>query len=439
MKCIKCYREIGNNKFCNFCGIMQPIDRDAYESERHEPNTATGNDNHSPLTPQQADNQSLTPPPPSPSDTTGEETAHNHASSQSVNTVPQRPVADNAAATDKLMQCPDCGSMIPTDSAFCPHCRCAFVVPNQQYQRYSRTSVPPASRPRDIQNYQKPQKKGLSGLAVTLVTLLLLGVLGGAAYYFFFYNKVTKLRPDDEVVTFTRKGGEKTVIIDTDAKEIEVAKHPDWVNVTTGDGEITIKCEPMGSYEDREGIIKLKAGDLQAKITVKQSANATYFSLSQDLIRTGHDGDEVVIELDTDGDPSSIYYKIDDPYMCSLTDRTTSGFTVVIDQNIYPYPRECNITLSSGTEERTLTVIQAGRCSYCDGSGKEYCLSCLGEGHTSCSNCSGSGKEYNFSIDDYVECALCNGHGYVNCSECNGCGYYQCEHCNGTGDVFSRE
>ena len=401
MKCVNCHKEIGNNKFCNYCGIMQPLDRDAYEREHPETNAATSDENPAQPTPQQAP-----PPPPAPS-----------------------------GSTSKLMQCPDCGSMIPNDSAYCPHCRCAFVTPRQQYQGYARTPIPPAPRPENHQN----QKKGLSGLAITLVTLLLLGVLGGAAYYFFFYNKVTKLRPDDELVEFSRNGGDKTVIIDTDAKEIEVAKHPDWVTVIPGDGEISIKCEPIDSHEDREGIIKLKAGDLQARITVKQSANATYLSLSQDIIKAGHDGGEVVIELDTDGDPSSIYYKIDDPYMCSLSNRTTTEFTVVIDENIYPHPRECHIILSSGTEERTLTVIQAGSCSFCDGTGKDYCLLCAGEGHNICSNCAGTGKEYNFSVDDNVECEACSGRGYVNCNSCNGLGYSKCDHCNGTGDIFSRE
>ena len=448
MKCINCYQEIGNNMFCNYCGTMQPTDREAYEREHPEHAAATGNKDHSPYMPQQAANQSPTP---TPSDVTG--AAQGASISQNVNAVPQHPVTDNAPSTGNLMQCPDCGSMIPTDSAFCPYCRCPFVAPNQQYHgdpaNHSSSNVSSGTSYQvnrdqnfNSQGNQKPKKKGLSGLAITLITLatiLLLGVIGGAAYYFFFNNRVTKLRPEDELVEFTRKGGKKTVNIITDAKEIEVAKCPDWVTVTPGDGEITIKCEPLDDYEERDGIIKLKAGDKQAKITVKQSGNATYLNLSQEIIRTGHNSDEVVIEIDTDGDPSSIYYDIDNLFMCSLTERTTSGITVVIEENSSPYPRECNITFRSGKEEKTLTVIQAGCCKYCDGTGKDICLYCIGEGHNNCINCGGLGQEYNFSIDDYVECESCDGRGYVNCDACNGRGYYTCEHCNGTGNNYTQE
>ena len=37
MKCINCYKEIRNTlKFCNYCGTMQPVDREAYEREHPE-------------------------------------------------------------------------------------------------------------------------------------------------------------------------------------------------------------------------------------------------------------------------------------------------------------------------------------------------------------------------------------------------------------------
>ncbi|MBP5688438.1 MAG: hypothetical protein J6X22_07340 [Muribaculaceae bacterium] len=430
MKCVNCFQEIGDNKFCNFCGTMQPIDREAYERELSERAAAMTNDNINPL----AGSNTAPPKPQQPVATPAQPVQ---------NIVPLNPVASNATTgNDGLMQCPDCGNMIPANSAFCPYCRCPFVAPNQQYKG-GGTQIPSATMHRETPQPENNKKKGLSGWAKALITLAiitLLGVIGGAVYYFFFYNNVTKLRPDDELVEFSRNGGKKTVSIITDAREFEVTKHPDWVTVTTGDGEITIKCEPLDSYEEREGIIKLEAGDKHAKITVRQSANATHLSLSQDIIRTGHDGNEVVIEIETDGDPSSIDYSIDDLYMCRLSDMTSTGFTVVIEENLSPSPRECNITISSGKEEKTLTVIQAGRCAYCDGIGKETCLYCDGNGRSDCYNCGGSGEEYDYYLDGYKSCEECDGRGYSQCFYCDGKGYTSnCEYCEGTGNNFSRK
>ncbi len=440
MKCINCNQEIDDgNKFCNFCGTMQPLDREAYEKEH--PNFATAmtnqpaNSNPSPLPPQQG-----TPMSP-PTGVPGGEAIQ--AKSNNVYVVPQPPIAGGNNSTDSgMMQCPDCGRMIPKDSLFCPHCRCPFVDPSEQYHEDSRIPVPPAPSHRETPLPQKPKDKGMSGWAKALLTLsiiMMLGAIAGGVYYFLFYNKVDKFRPDDDMVTFSRNGGEKTVTFTTDAKEFSVTKHPEWVIVTTGNKEITIICQPLESYEDREGTIKLKAGDKEAKITVKQSAIATYLRLSQDIIKIGYNGEEVPIEIDTDGAPSSIDYYIDDYFMCSLTDKSNAGFTARIEENTYPLPRECSITITSGNQERKLTIIQAGMCANCMGTGKEPCYSCDGEGHNDCSNCNGTGLLYNLYNNEYIKCEYCEGRGTFPCEDCDSKGYNTCEQCNGTGNNFTRE
>ena len=440
MKCINCNQEIDDgNKFCNFCGTMQPLDREAYEKEH--PNFATAmtnqpaNSNPSPLPPQQG-----TPMSP-PTGVPGGEAIQ--AKSNNVYVVPQPPIAGGNNSTDSgMMQCPDCGRMIPKDSLFCPHCRCPFVDPSEQYHEDSRIPVPPAPSHRETPLPQKPKDKGMSGWAKALLTLsiiMMLGAIAGGVYYFLFYNKVNKFSPDDDMVTFSRNGGEKTVTFTTDAKEFSVTKHPEWVIVTTGNKEITIICQPLESYEDREGIIKLKAGDKEAKITVKQSAIATYLRLSQDIIKIGYNGEEVPIEIDTDGAPSSIDYYIDDYFMCSLTDKSNAGFTARIEENTYPLPRECSITITSGNQERKLTIIQAGMCANCMGTGKEPCYSCDGEGHNDCSNCNGTGLLYNLYNNEYIKCEYCEGRGTFPCEDCDSKGYNTCEQCNGTGNNFTRE
>ena len=428
MKCINCNQEIPDgNMFCNFCGTMQPSDREAYEKEH--PELAT------PITSHQQDNTPSTQPP-------------SYApSSPAQHPAPTAPAAAEAPASNSsdegnMMQCPDCGSMIPSDSLFCPHCRCPFVAPNEQYHNDYRIPIPPVPKHREAPAPPPSKGKGMPGWAKALITLsilMLLGALGGGAYYYFFYNKMQRFHPDDDVVTFSRNGGEKTVTITTDAKEFKVTKSPDWVSVTTGDKEITIMCQPLESFEDREGTIKLKAGDKEAKITVKQSANATYLRLSSDLVKIGHNGEEVTIDLDTDGDPSTIDFKINDPFMCSLSSRSATGFTATIEENTSPLPRECSITITSDKQERTVTIIQAGRCPSCDGSGKEPCYRCDGKGHNDCSNCNGTGLLYNLYNSEYINCEYCEGRGNLPCDDCNSQGYTTCEQCNGTGNNFIRE
>ncbi len=436
MKCINCHREIGeDNMFCNFCGTMQPTDREAYESEHPSLTEATTGKGPSLMPsstpPQQAANVAPAAP-------VSEEKTH-ATSSQAPNLSPP-PSASPNAAHGNLMQCPECGSMIPADSAFCPYCRCPFVAPGQQHWGGTHALAAQAPRHHHAPSYQEGKKKGLSGVAITLITvasLLLLGVMGAGIYYFFFYNNVTKLRPDEDVVTFSRQGGSKTVTIITDAREIEVAKSPDWVTVATGDGEITIKCEPLDDGEDREGTIRLQAGDKKARITVRQSGGATFLNLSQSMIRVSQAGEEVEINIDSDGNPETFLFRIQDPYMCAITSATTSAFTVAIAENTSPLPRQSIISVASGKKEKTLTILQAGRCSFCNGSGKEQCYYCDGQGRTLCANCSGTGRNYNDYQGEYVKCELCDGLGYHECENCGGTGFTSCEYCDGTGGDFS--
>lgn len=449
MKCINCYREIGDdNKFCNYCGTMQPMDRDAYFREHPELTMAMSDEEFARFA-QSSPSSQAQPTPSLPYEKTSGNEIPMIVNSQEVYTV-----------GSDIMPCPECGNMIAADSTSCPYCGCPFVAPNQQHQeeavvpaglstrhRNTQENYPYSNNNNQIPDHKKNEKTGMAWWAKALLTLsilMLVGAIGGGAYYF-FYNKVDKLRPDEEVVKFSRKGGTKTVSITTDAREIEVTKKPDWVTVDVGNDEIIIKCQQLDNYEDREGIIKLKAGDKEAKITVKQSAQATYIRLSQDMIRTGHNSDEVVIDLDTDGDPGSIDFQIDDNYMCSLTDKSSTGFTVIIEENPSSSPQQCTITISSGKQEKTLTIIQAGRCYYCDGTGKTDCVAYnCDNGRINCSNCGGDGEVYdgyNYELGEsiYTLCDECRGNGYKPCDRCNGLGYNSCDHCNGTGNNFTRE
>lgn len=452
MKCINCNREIGDNKkFCNYCGTMQPIDKEARLGEHHEL-AGTLSNGHS----QQPWNMDNASPQPSATATTVTPPSQPSALSQATPPSPGNELTSSPGGTPT--QCPDCGNIIPANSSSCPYCGCLFATPGQQGNRVpaglttelvpTREDATLNRRDRQGGNRQNKRKAGMAGWAKALLTLsivMLVGAIGGGLYYFLIYNRVGKFTLDEDEVTFSRNGGTKTVAFSTDATEIEVVKKPQWVTVEVGSDDITIKCQQLDIYGDRDGVIKLKAGNKEAKITVKQNSKATYMRLSQDFIKTGHNSEEVVINLDTDGDPSSIDFDIDDHYMCSLTDKSSTGFTVIIEENSASSPRQCSITISSGTQSKTLTIIQAGQCMWCDGSGHTSCsaFNC-NNGRIECSSCGGDGEiydGYNYDLGEsiYTQCDDCGGRGYNSCERCGGRGYNSCDHCNGTGNNFTRE
>lgn len=405
MKCINCYREIGiGSKFCNYCGALQTQSSAAYPTPPAPP---------SPLSP-------MSPPsPPTPTRVPNVEVTPVITHQQDV----YAPIDDDASLSQQFIEDAD------THTNF-------FSEPEP--------TPKPANDDYDYPAQPKPRKTGMSGWAKALLTmsiLMLLGAIGGGVYYLFFYNKVDKLSPDIDHVKFSRKGGEKKVTITTDAEEFKVTKKPDWVNVVVGDKEIIIKCMPLEDYEDRDDIIKLEAGGKEAKITVKQSAKATYMRLSRDYIKTGYKGEEVIIEIDTDGDPSTIKYDIEDPLLCTVSEKTSTGFTLTVEENSNYSLRKGSVTIGSDNQEQTITIVQASKCNYCDGTGKNKCIFCDGTGRKDCFHCNdglvSDGWNYEEGEPIYSRCDQCGGKGYIPCSKCNGRGYETCEYCDGTGNKFN--
>jgi hypothetical protein len=86
-------------------------------------------------------------------------------------------------------------------------------------------------------------------------------------------------------------------------------------------------------------------------------------------------------------------------------------------------------------------------CDYCE-SGRVDCEDCRSNGEIECGSCNGSGGYYN-DEDDWidcdncegngkVECQVCEGYGHSDCSECNGYGYERCFDCDGDGYIGVR-
>lgn len=431
MKCIHCFREIEDGiKFCNHCGTMQPLDREAYEREHPELANAISEDEMKNL----IEEQEKVPAFP-PQESGMEQDENSIPPSMPENVEPQQiPVGSNesyeasgnnanSTPDPNLMQCPECGNMIAADSSSCPYCGCPFVMPNQQWQQnYAPSYTPapigyPANEPPRYQYAKK--KEGLSSSAKALITLgviALLAAAGFAVYYFLFMNKTTYLDVEPETITFTRQGGEKTVTISTDANDFEVTQKPSWITVTkNGNNAITLSCYAMPDTEEKEGFIIITAGDMTKTITVKQSASATTIELTPQSITASHKSNDYIISVETDGDVSTFNFDI--PYFCSISEKTTNSFTVSIQANSSTSTREGTITITSGNMNKTLSIGQSGQCGSCDGAGKITCYYCDG---------TGKGDSYYYDDDNYLQ--------FYDCDHCNGNGRITCSACNGTGD-----
>lgn len=264
-----------------------------------------------------------------------------------------------------------------------------------------------------------PEKKGMSGLTKGLIiggVVLLLAAIAGGLYYFLSANSVSRLQADSDEVTFTLKGGEKTVGVTTDAKEFEVVKSPEWTQVeVTSDNELIIKCDSLTSpYKDREDIIRIKAGDLQADITVKQNANASYIKVPSEY-ETFHDGVFCEIEFDIDGDGRRFDYTIDyegyEKDWMELAEKSSSSVTFETYPNYSYDARYATVTITSGKCKDTIRIKQVGKC-----------LSCNGTGRRVCDYCNGYATDYDYDLGYMVDCPKCDGEAYITCSSCGGSG-----------------
>ena len=416
MKCIHCYREIEEGiKFCNYCGTMQPLDREAYEKEHPELAEAISDDEMNRLIEDNVE-------PPGIPDEEPQQQEQPSGNANGTDGVTPPSIAELAAnggnvpSGASLMQCPECGRMIAASSNSCPHCGCPFVAPWQPGSG-DIAPLPPMGYPAPERSMpQRAEResgtstgvKVLIGVAIGLMLL----IAGLAAYYFLVYNKDTQLTVSTDSVTFTKQGGEKTVIIDTDADDFEITNCPSWVTAYKNGKEVRISCSPMYDTTEQEGYIIITAGNAKTQIYVKQSLAATRIELYPQSITASHKFNDYEITVETDGDVSA--FNFDVPYFCSITDKTSDSFTVNVQSNSTYSSREGKITITSGDITKTINIGQKGACE-----------SCEGEGKFKCNNCEGTGKAY-YDYEYGIE--------YEDCSECDGRGYNYCSACNGSGD-----
>lgn len=264
--------------------------------------------------------------------------------------------------------------------------------PNVQESLKSETGISQVPSIDNIEHSlpEKSKKKGISKFSkVLIVTIASLLVLAGAAYFIFFHNSVKRLGADPVLVEFTRKGGVEEVYINTDAKKFKVASHPNWVRIDSHNDEIVIWCKELKGYIDREGVIEITAGKKKTKITVKQSAAATYIKTSKN-INVEANVFQTTIDIDTDGDVKTFETEISGGDWFSIVGKTNSSITLQFRWNDSEESRHGAVTISSGKTKETVFVEQAGICKLCHGTAVMKCELCEGYDEN-CPECGGDG------------------------------------------------
>ena len=426
MKCIHCYREIKDTvKFCTYCGTKQPEDREAYEREHPELAEAIPEeevmemiDSYVPPEPEPEPVQEPQQPAEAATSDYGTYEVEELPPTLGVPSVSNIPYQDNSVPTPApapsntavatLVQCPDCGRMVASDAYVCPFCGCPFVSQeSQNVPVIMPQAAPPAPPAAPIYPTEAPQQSsgGTNKVLIGLLAALIVGILALLGYYLYQKNSATYLTADTTDLYFSRKGGDKTVNISTDGNSIEVADCPSWLNVTAGNGYVTVNCD-SGSDSDRSGVIMLKSGSINCGIKVTQRAHATFISLSEQTITQGREEGDFNIKIQSDGGGFSSTA----PDYCTVSNLTDEGFTLHIDYNSGSH-RDGVVTITDGSKVATLSVSQKGRCTNCGGDGK-----------VTCGSCGGLGEVYNWDWDYYDYCSSCGGDGIKTCSKCGGTG-----------------
>ena len=161
------------------------------------------------------------------------------------------------------------------------------------------------------------------------------------------------------------KGDGRTYIIDISTNTSWYIKDkPRWCDVETIGNQIKIKLERNKTGYDRDGVIEICSSqpNIRSLFFIKQGALRNYIILMSKTINdVNGKGGTLKISVDTDHD---YYYFENLPYWCTITEKTSSSFSIVLNDNSGGNAREAQCKVVAGDQSETLTIKQGARLSY---------------------------------------------------------------------------
>ena len=247
-------------------------------------------------------------------------------------------------------------------------------------------------------------------IAIALAVLLAAVIL--AYREGFILDKGTYLSASPDSIVIGKAGGERKILISTDARRWSIGWCPEWAKARKDGDTLIFRCGYMSTRTTSYDTLRLEAAGRKLSIPVKQYGKATFLSFDPDTLYFPREGGKISATFSTDGEKVRI---VSDQYAdCQIQDQdqTVRHITVTMKENTGPYEIRSYIIVHSdqlsgelyyrqpGTGQKNAvrkTVIKAADpCEECGGMGKilsEYNIGTGEKTYRQCPACKGTGKK----------------------------------------------
>lgn len=239
---------------------------------------------------------------------------------------------------------------------------------------------------------------------IILLAIIVIVALIGGYHLGYIGDSATYINANPDSLVFGKAGGEKKLLIDTDAKRWTIRQCPEWAKAEKKGDTLVFTAKYLESITTNYDTLYLAAADKQLTIPVKQYGKATFITFAPDTISFPQSGGTAIARMLTDGGKirgvceNNIEVKIDGEKV-----------TITAEANNNPYDRDSYIIIRSdqlegrlyyhqpgtGKQKTIIKKIAAKPCPECGGLGKLLSSYNIGTGektYTKCPVCGGTGK-----------------------------------------------
>lgn len=294
-----------------------------------------------------------------------------------------------------MKECPKCHAVYDDSMNFCTKCGTS-LVPAVQGSPVQNTPQRETSVQENVSKKGGCLKKILVSVVVVVIALYALG--------HYVQNAATYLRLEPNQLVAAKCGGEIKVDVDYDGYIWEVNHVPDWVEVEENENDFKVKVGPNTTGANRQGTITIQSGSQVAQVTISQAGFASYIKASVSSITFDKSGGSKTVSVDSDGSG----YRIDGPDFIHVDSDDDGNVKISVGENDDSY-RTGMVRMYEDNVACNISVVQHGKCEYCDGTGER-----------TCTTCGGSGSYYYGMMGS--TCLTCGGSGKFNCPYCGGSG-----------------
>ncbi len=213
-------------------------------------------------------------------------------------------------------------------------------------------------------------------------------------------KKASYMNIDDEMVFMGVKGGEKDVVIHSDANHFKTLYSPSWTKVTYKDSIMSVNFSVNDSKSLRKDYIIVANDEQKSSIPVIQATRASYFMTNDDQVTINKEGGPNELVVNTDG------FLVTADVPDNVKVEYQYGKLLFSNEGNDGKTRKTKIHVHCEDFDKEVLLIEKGN----------ICGTCGGKGTVVCEICHGSGMIY----CPVGTCPNCWGRGRVKCPDCGG-------------------